>query len=452
MKVRITERMWNELCEELLKNAELETAGILLGESVDTHTGPIVTIRHTDVVPDDAYLIRKGDQLSIDPVALNRITKPARDNGWSIFTIHTHPMAIDAWFSRADDIGDSRLMPSFHYQVPGVPHGSVVITSSGNVAARVFDENAKSQDACIQIVGKVVTHKGIVSKESEPWFARQKLALGEEGQAKLRSLRVGIIGLGGIGSLISMQLAHLGVGELVLVDGDIVEVSNLSRIVGSCQNDVGQSYKVDVAARYIDHLGLLSNVECYPEYLRKKHESLIASCDVVLSCVDTHSARAILNRLSYKCYVPVIDLGTVFRVDEMGEMISDAGRVVTIGPGRPCLGCWGHIDSNAIRIEALSPEDLEKEINDGYIQGANVAQPSVMGFNTYISGAGVTEFLRLATGFSGTDNPPNRLAFSFNEGTVKRNGLVRNPTCSICGDNRDKPRFSPYNRRKIIQS
>lgn len=435
MKVRITERMWDELCAELLKNTELETAGILLGETIDTPSGPIVSIRHTAVVPDDAYLIRKVDQISIDPIALNRITKPARDNRWSIFTIHTHPMAIDAWFSRADDIGDSRLMSSFHCQIPGVPHGSVVVTNSGDVAARVFDKNAKSQAVCFQIVGREITRKGIKVDENELWFARQKLALGEEGQAKLRSLRVGIIGLGGIGSLISMQLAHLGVGELVLVDGDIVEATNLPRIVGASKNDVGRAYKVDVAAKYIDHLGLLTNVERYPEYLEEQHKTLITSCDIVLSCVDTHSARAILNRLSYKYYVPVIDLGTVFRVDRAGAMVSDAGRVVTIGPGRPCLGCWGHIDSNAIRIESLPPDGLEKEINDGYVQGADVEQPSVMGFNVYVSGAGTTEFLRLATGFSGSDNPPNRLAFSFRDGTVKRNGLVSNPKCSICGHN-----------------
>lgn len=435
MKVRITEHMWQELSAELIKNAELETAGILLGEVLETPNGQVVTIRRAVVVPDDAYLIRKLDQISIDPVALNRLTKPARDKGWSIFTIHTHPMSIEAWFSRADDLGDARLMPSFHCQIPGVPHGSVVIANSGDVTARVFDKNAKSQGAFVQIVGREIDRKGMKVEESGQWFARQKLALGDIGQAKLRSLRVGVIGLGGIGSLISMQLAHLGVGEIVLVDGDVVEASNLPRIVGAKKNDVGQSYKVDVAARYIDDLGLLTNVERYPEYLGLKHESLIASCDVILSCVDTHSARAILNRLSYKYYVPVIDLGTVFRVDKQGSMVSDAGRVVTIGPGRPCLSCWGHIDANAIRVESLPSDELEQEINEGYVQGADVEQPSVMGFNTYVSGAGITELLRLVTGFSGSDNPPNRLAFSFQEGTVKRNALAGNPKCSICSDN-----------------
>lgn len=230
-----------------------------------------------------------------------------------------------------------------------------------------------------------------------------------------------------------MQLSHLGIGGLVLVDGDVVEASNLSRIVGAKKSDVGCSTKVDVAAEYAGSLGLSTKIERYPDYLTSDHESIIASCDVVVSCVDKHSARAILNRLSYKYHVPVIDLGTVFRVDGSGSIVSDAGRVVIIGPDRPCLGCWGHIDVNAIRIESLSPEDLENEINEGYIDGANVTQPSVISFNTYIAGAGVTELLRLVTGFSGAESPPNRLAFSFQEGVVRRNSLVGNLRCSICG-------------------
>lgn len=433
MNIRITEHVWHELCVDLFKQKKVETAGILLGEPITTSSGTIIAIRHTIVVPDDAYLIRKLDQISIDPVALNRLTKPARDNSWSVFTIHTHPMARDAWFSKADDIGDARLMPSFHCQIPGVPHGSIVVTNSGDIAARVFDINANSQEACIQIVGKTIVKSKLSITDDEAWFHRQKLALGETGQSKLRNLRVGVVGLGGIGSLVSMQLAHLGVGELVLIDGDIVEPSNISRIVGARKQDVGKSAKVDVAARYVELLGLSSNVETYSEYLGAQHGQLIASCDAVISCVDIHSARAILNRLSYRYYVPVIDLGTVFRVDEIGTMVSDAGRVVTIGPGRPCLGCWGHIDANAIRIESLLPEELEKEINDGYVQGANVVQPSVISFNTHVAGAGVTELLRLVTGFSGVNNPPNRLAFSFRDGTVRRNTLAGNPKCSICG-------------------
>jgi hypothetical protein len=50
-----------------------------------------------------------------------------------------------------------------------------------------------------------------------------------------------------------------------------------------------------------------------------------------------------------------------------------------------------------------------------------------------VAGAGVTELLRLATGFAGVESPPLRLAFSFAEGTVRRNTLAARQRCEICG-------------------
>src|SRR5206468_2418513 len=132
---------------------------------------------------------------------------------------------------------------------------------------------------------------------TEPWFARQELALGARGQGELRGIRVGVVGLGGIGSLVSLQLAHLGVGELVLVDGDVVEASNLSRVAGATRDDVGRTLKVDVAARYAESVGLVRRVERHGAFIGAQHASLLASCDVIMSCVDRQTPRAMLNRL-----------------------------------------------------------------------------------------------------------------------------------------------------------
>jgi molybdopterin/thiamine biosynthesis adenylyltransferase len=433
MKIRIAEHHWLPLRQQLLARKEVESAGILLGEPVATPAGTVVVVREAIVIPDDAYLIRRRDQLSIDPVAMNRLTRPARDRGWSVLTIHTHPGAVEPWFSAADDAGDTRLMPSLHDRIPGAPHGSMVLVDNGSVAARVFDSNAVSRPAELSVIGRTLSTATITDAADEPWFARQKLALGARGQAALRRLRVAVVGLGGIGSLVSLQLAHLGVGELVLIDGDIVEASNLSRVAGTTKEDVGRVPKVDVAARYARSLGLVQQVECHRAFLGTQHGQLLAGCDVVISCVDRQTPRAILNRLAYRSLVPVVDLGTVFRVDADGTVTGDAGRVVIVGPGRPCLACWGHLDPNALRVEALSDADRESEIRAGYIEGAEVPQPSVVAFNTFVAGAGVAELVRLGTAFAGTESPPIRLAFSFTDGTVRRNTLAENWQCSICG-------------------
>jgi hypothetical protein len=431
MKLRISENAWNQLRENLFQRTDVETAGLLLAEKVETGSHEVLVVRRAFPLPEAAYAIRRIDRLSIDPVALNRLTRPARDNNWSVFTIHTHPGATEAWFSGADDAGDARLMPSLCCQIADVPHGSIVVVDSGDAAVRAFEANGTRREIELQIVGRTLwTPSGIVLS-SEPWFSRQELALGASGQARLRRLRVAVIGLGGIGSVVSMQLAHLGVGELVLIDRDIVEASNLSRITGATAADVAFSYKVDVAARYAKALGF-AHIEAHREFLGPQHEALLAGCDIILSCVDRQIPRALLNRIAYWYLVPVIDLGTAFRVNDRGTMVGDAGRVVVLGPDRPCLACWGHLDPHALRIEALSPEEREAEIQMGYIDGAVETQPSVVAFNTFVAGAGVMELMRLVTGFAGTERPPLRMEFSFSAGTVRRNTVERNAECKIC--------------------
>lgn len=432
MKIRVSEKSWNQLRDSLFQRKDVETAGLLLAEKVGAGAAAVLAVRRAFPLPDAAYTVRRIDQLSIDPVALNRLIRPARDNNWSVFTIHTHPGAAEAWFSGADDAGDARLMPSLCCQIADVPHGSIVIVDSGDAVTRAFEGNGASQDIELQIVGRTLWAPKRPVSSSEPWFSRQELALGAGGQAQLRRLRVAVIGLGGIGSVVSAQLAHLGIGEIVLVDGDVVEASNLSRIIGATVADVGRSYKVDVAARYAKALGF-AGIEGHREFLGPQHEPLLAGCDVILSCVDRQTPRALLNRIAYRALVPVIDLGTAFRVNEQGSMTGDAGRVVILGPDRPCLACWGHLDPHALRIEALSPEERETEIRMGYIDGAVEAQPSVVAFNTFVAGAGVTELMRLVTGFAGTERPPLRMEFSFSAGTVRRNTVDPNAGCKICG-------------------
>lgn len=109
MKIRIEESAWRGVTEHLLARDDVETAAILLGEVVDAD-GAAIAVKAWAPVPDDGYLIRRIDQIRIDPVAINRLVRPARDRGLAVFTIHSHPMALDAWFSHADDLGERRML------------------------------------------------------------------------------------------------------------------------------------------------------------------------------------------------------------------------------------------------------------------------------------------------------------------------------------------------------
>jgi molybdopterin-synthase adenylyltransferase len=430
MDVRVSDRIWSSLSSALLARSDVESAGLLFAESLPATSGPVLVVRDAVAFPDSAYTVRELDQLQLDPIAINRLTRPARDRGWSIITAHTHPAAARAAFSWADDRGDARLLPSFASRIPGVPHGSIVLASSGDIATRLLTDGAL-RDARFRVVGVRLRAWPAQSVAPGDRFHRQVLALGADGQAALQTIVVGVVGLGGTGSIVAAQLAHLGVRDLVFVDGDRVETSNLPRIVGASGEDV-DTPKVKVAARYASRLG--ASVLAVPTALAGEPElEALRGCDVIFSCVDRHAPRAILNRLAYSADIPLIDMGTAFRVDSVGAVVGDAGRVIVTGPGRPCLACWGVLDPERLRVEALSLDDLERERGCGYIQGARVHQPSVIPFNGMVASAAVIEFLRICAGFGDGAPGPDHLAFSFvNPGSRKvTRAAVR--SCAICG-------------------
>ena len=433
MNLRVLESDWTPFTEALRLRRDVETAGIMLAERL--HGGAVLLVRHLIPVPNNSYQIRKADQLRIDPVAINRIIRPARDRGLSVLTIHTHPGSTRPWFSDADDRGDARLIPSLLTQMSG-PHGSVVLAGdTGLAAGRVWLPSGALAPLGLHIVGRSIRILPPVTCETggAEWFERQRFALGQEGQAVLRDLHVAVVGLGGTGSVAFAQLAHLGVGRITVIDGDRVEASNVSRIIGATVRDVGVTWKVDVAMRYAEQLGLGTRVDALRGHLGTEIAvNHIEGCDVALACVDRHMPRALLNRLAYEKMLPVIDMGSAFRVNADGRLTAGAGRVVIVGPGRPCLSCWGHIDPHRMRIECLSERDRAREAAEGYIEGADVPQPSVVAFNTTVAGAAVVELLRLVTGFAGTDDPPLRLGFDFVMGTVRRNSLAQGEACTIC--------------------
>jgi hypothetical protein len=431
MRLRILESQWTPFAEALCARKDVETAGIILAERT---AGDVLLAREFTLVPADGYAIRQPDRIRIDPVALNRLIRPARDRGLSIFTIHTHPGAREPWFSEADDIGDSVLMPSLFAQMDG-PHGSLVVAGDTRIpVARAWQEPGACIGIDVQVVGRALrVMPGERPQHSHEWFDRQRLALGEHGQQILRRLHVGISGAGGTGSVTFAQLVHLGVGQITVVDGDMVEASNVSRIIGATIADIGVTWKVDVLARYAASVGLGTKINAIRGRLGVDVPvRALDQCDAIFSCVDRHAPRALMNRLSYEKAILLFDMGSAFRVGGEGRIESSGGRVVIAGPGRPCLACWGHIDPNRIRIESLPPEERARETADGYITGADVPQPSVIAFNTQIAGIAVVEFLRTVTQFAGACDPPLRLGVDFEAGTVRRNRLAGARTCSIC--------------------
>jgi hypothetical protein len=394
--------------------------------------GRTVTVVH---VPPEAYRARRSDFMEIDPVWMNQQCFEARQGGLSVFTAHTHLTDGPAWFSWADDAGDQRLMPALLAQMPGRLHGALNVTRSDALARVYVDGAFCAAQISVAGTGLLLLPRKEPTGVSTATHTRQQLALGRRGQARLAATRVGVVGLGGTGSVACMLLGRLGVRWLLLLDGDRLEASNFSRVLESSPADIdARTFKATIAGRALGTAAPDATVTTIERPLVHHDDlDLLGACDVVFSCVDRLAPRALLNRLAYTAHVPVIDMGSAFRVDDSGRVISQGGKVVIVGPGRPCLWCWGDLDAERIRIESLEPGEREREAEHGYITGADEPQPSVVTFNATLAAAAVTEFVRMVTGFAGSEAPPDRINFDFEKGTATRARGRRRPGCHFCG-------------------
>jgi molybdopterin/thiamine biosynthesis adenylyltransferase len=218
---------------------------------------------------------------------------------------------------------------------------------------------------------------------------RQEIFFGKEGQEKLGRLKVAIIGLGGIGSHVAQQLAYLGVRNFVLVDHDKIDGTNLNRLIGASEKDLGVE-KVKIAARGIMQIQEATHVQPIDEgLLSKKAIDAIKESDFVFGCVDEDGVRLVLLEACCAFKKPLLDLAS-----DVPDENTFGGRVVFTGIGKGCLKCRDEIDDDQVDWYFSSPEQRkEKEHIYGVRKGAlGTAGPSVVFLNGVIASVGVQEF------------------------------------------------------------
>ncbi|MFK5878153.1 MAG: ThiF family adenylyltransferase [Flavobacteriaceae bacterium] len=119
--------------------------------------------------------------------------------------------------------------------------------------------------------------------------------IGERGQEKLQQAKVTIVGCGGLGSVAAIYLAGSGIGNIHLVDFDVVDVSNLHRQVFYKTEDIGK-LKASVLANYIQSISPFVKVTFSTDAVSKNNvENVISSSDIILDCTDNLSIKYLLN-------------------------------------------------------------------------------------------------------------------------------------------------------------
>jgi molybdopterin-synthase adenylyltransferase len=409
--------------------SEDETVAFILASPVKLQSGDWRLLALEMVYfAEDQYTYRSRDGVEVSPAAVAGVLKRGRSRNLSVVLAHTHPWHGSVAPSEVDREGESKLLPTIRSRIPNVPHARLILGHSDSHAALLCSTNAE-KPLEVYGVGSSIYRPPVISPDgSESEFDRQVLAFGEMGQRTIARTRVAIVGLGGVGSAVAQQLAYLGVRDWLLVDPDVVESTNLNRIVGATRLDIGIP-KVEVAKRAILAINDRSQVEALrADVTRSEVARRLLDADFFFGCTDSHGSRAVLNQLCYQFLLPGVDLGVRIDVSGEGSVRQITGRAQMLGPGLACLACSQVLDPEAVRRDLMSPEERRA---DRYIVGVGERQPqpAVVSLNTTVAGLGVSMFMAALTGLPML---ARHQVVRFEVGDVRVVQTRADPECNFC--------------------
>ncbi len=155
-------------------------------------------------------------------------------------------------------------------------------------------------------------------------FSRTELLIGKENVKKLNKSKVAIFGIGGVGSYVVEGLARAGVGKIVLIDKDKVDITNLNRQIIATHKTVGKA-KVEVSKERILEINPDAEVEIYEEFFMPESEGILdETVDYIVDAVDTVTAKIELVMRANKLNIPIISsMGTGNKLDPTRFEVTD---------------------------------------------------------------------------------------------------------------------------------
>ena len=159
----------------------------------------------------------------------------------------------------------------------------------------------------------------------------------------LPEVTVAVLGLGGVGSALCQSLTHIGIRNFVLVDDDLVEQSNLNKLIGSTPSDIGTK-KSRIIKRLLSRISAnTAKVKIVDKKLTRSNRmevgSALSGASFVFSCVDNHLGREEINNFCVKNKKPFIDFG-VGMAKSKDDISSLVGQIIFVNVGDPCLECY----------------------------------------------------------------------------------------------------------------
>lgn len=352
-------------------------------------------------VPDEHYLRDDSVGVRIGSAAITEAMARAVVNSVGQLHVHSHGGIGVPSPSGVDTAELPPLGRSLHNVDRSKASGWAILSRDGGWSAITLPGDSEMAiESAISVVGYPLTIIEQIAASEEPrWSWRQLFKkrktptdrfdrqsfLGPHSDAIFARLRLGIVGLGGGGSHIAQQLAHLGIKRFVLCDHDRISETNLNRTVGATEVDVRRkNWKTGIAERTIRALhGDAEVVRVGRWEVGIEH---LMQCDIIVGCVDTFGARRDLEAFSRRHLIPYVDIG--MDVQQLGEQQYEIiGQVILSMPGKPCMHCMNFLTDEILAEEARR-------------YGAAGERPQVVWSNGVLCSAAVGIIADLATGWS----------------------------------------------------
>ena len=426
----------DELHRHLFPGDADEHGAVLLCGVADRERSRRLLVREVLLARDGIdYVAGHGSYRTLTPAFVAQAIERAARENLAYLAVHNHLGTDYVGFSPTDLQSHERGYPAL-----------LDITRGGPVGALVFAERAVAGDIW-ERAGRTSVDRTIVLGACREIFYpsppahfeidralydRQIRLFGEAGQALLGGLRVGVVGLGGAGSMISQALAHLGVGAIIGLDRDIIEASNRPRVVAAQPADVHVTPKVNVAGRVAK--AVRPEIEFVPlkgDIVDPDMASAFLDCDALFLAADSMVARHVVNAISHQYLIPCFQVGA--KVTSTEDLrVADVFTVSrVVGPGGICLWCGGLINATRLQEESLSEEERR-----AFAYVDDVPAPSVFTLNAMSTAQALNDFLFMVTGLHTTDDLGPRWYFTLRR-QFQRQQLEPAPTgCRECTDRR----------------
>jgi tRNA A37 threonylcarbamoyladenosine dehydratase len=452
---RIAEPQFDRLMDHLFPG-DADEHGAIIAAGVSR------TARGTHFLARDILLAKDGIDyvpgrhgyraLTADFVA--RSSNHCAREGLAYFAVHCHGGRDAVDFSETDRASHRRGYPALLDIVSPAPVGALVFAQNA-VAGEIWTPSGVTALAGMTVIGH--NHRRMypsprLSAHLHPAYHRQSMLFGAAGQDMLARAKIGIIGLGGAGSLINEWMAHLGVGEIVGIDYDVLDPTNQPRVVGASPWDacaplvrsryrwlqaIGRRFarhKVTIAERVarranpkIRYSAVIGDVT------DTSTAQLLRDCDFLFLCADSAQSRLVFNALTHQYLIPGIQVGSKVSTDPATGQVTNvfvAERPVYPIANGGCLQCNGLISADQLQREALSVDERKRQ---AYVDDADVVAPSVITLNALACAQAANDFLFSFLSLTEAERRNGYLMHFPHERTWQFAACKSNPECLHCG-------------------